>query len=203
MTSDNEKEDLVISEFLRAIGAWRKYIVIGGGYALIIYRLYQVNEKKGNPPVGTHDIDSLIPRRVPTASTKDIGKHLIEAGFKQFCKDYDNPATEAYVKEINGYEVEIECLTSEGREKGENVVIAGAGVVAQPLTYLKQSLENAMEFKTRSGDVGQVVSPGAWIFHKVLHFASAQTKQRSIKIFMGSGMLHHSFRQFPRRLSSN
>jgi hypothetical protein len=33
-----EKENEVISEFLRAIGPWRNYVMIGGGYALIIYK---------------------------------------------------------------------------------------------------------------------------------------------------------------------
>ena len=35
-----EKEDAVISEFLRSIGPWSNHIVIGGGYALIISTLY-------------------------------------------------------------------------------------------------------------------------------------------------------------------
>jgi hypothetical protein len=35
-----EKEDAVISEFLRSVGPWHNYIVIGGGHALIIYKLY-------------------------------------------------------------------------------------------------------------------------------------------------------------------
>ena len=30
------KEDSVIDEFLKSIGPWSNYIVIGGGYALII-----------------------------------------------------------------------------------------------------------------------------------------------------------------------
>ena len=50
-------EDLVINEFLKSIGPWRNHVVIGGGYALIIYNLYL--SQNGNPPVGTRDIDSL------------------------------------------------------------------------------------------------------------------------------------------------
>lgn len=39
---DPKQEDLVISEFLQSMGPWREVIVIGGGYALIIYKLYLV-----------------------------------------------------------------------------------------------------------------------------------------------------------------
>lgn len=38
-----EDEDRMLSEFLHAIGPWHKYIIIGGGFALIIYKLYLVN----------------------------------------------------------------------------------------------------------------------------------------------------------------
>lgn len=33
------QEDSIISEFLASIGPWSKYIIIGGGYAPIIYEL--------------------------------------------------------------------------------------------------------------------------------------------------------------------
>jgi hypothetical protein len=102
----------------------------------------------GYPPVGTRDLDSLIPRKVPEVSKKDIAGDLKEAGFVQLFKDYDNPGTEAYVKEINGFEVEIEFLTDSATrgDKNKNVVIAG--VVAQPLSYLSLSLQTTLKFKT-------------------------------------------------------
>ncbi len=159
MTVELEKEDFVISEFLRSIGPWCDYIVIGGGYALIIYKLYLATDQKIiNPPVGTRDIDSLIARRIPTVSKKNVAKHLHESGFTQVFKDYDQPATEAYVKEINGSDVEIEFLTDSTarRDKNKNVVIAG--VVAQPLSL---SLEMTLKFQTVQGETGVVVSPGA------------------------------------------
>jgi hypothetical protein len=58
-------EDKIISEFLNSIGPWREFIVIGGGFALFVYKLYLVDPKLENTPVGTRDIDSLIPRKVP------------------------------------------------------------------------------------------------------------------------------------------
>lgn len=129
-------EDKIISEFLNSIGPWREFIVIGGGFALFIYKLYLADPKLENTPVGTRDIDSLIPRKVQEISKKNIAKHLYDAGFTPIFKDVDVPATEAYVKEIEGSEVEIEFLTDSAtrNDKNKNVVIGG--VVAQPLSYL-------------------------------------------------------------------
>jgi hypothetical protein len=114
------QEDKIISEFLNSIGPWREFIVIGGGFALFIYKLYLADPKLENTPVGTRDIDSLIPRRVPEVSKKNIAKHLHEAGFTHIFKDVDVPATEAYVKEIDGLEVEIEFLTNSTTRNDKN-----------------------------------------------------------------------------------
>lgn len=166
MTLNSIKEDRVISEFLTSLGPWCNHIVIGGGYALIIYRLYFVEQKLETFPVGTHDIDSLIPRKVPTVSKKDVSIHLQEAGFKRVFKDYDQPATEAYAKEMQGVEIEIEFLTDAATRKDKHKNVAIAGIVAQPLSYLTLSLEMTVKFTTYSSKNGLVVSPGAWIFHK-------------------------------------
>ena len=180
-----EQEDKIISEFLNSIGPWREFVVVGGGFALFIYKLYLADQKLENHPVGTRDIDSLIPRRVPEVSKKNIAKHLQEAGFTHFFKDIDAPATEAYVKEIDGLEVEIEFLTDSAArsDKNKNVVIAG--VVAQPLSYLTLSLQKTMEFQTYSSKAGRVVSPGAWMFHKGLTFTRRKSSSKILKDLYG------------------
>jgi hypothetical protein len=180
-----EKEDKIIGEFLQSIGPWRKYIVISGGYALFIYKLYLADQKLEHPPIGTRDIDSLISRKVPEISTKNIAKHLHEAGFTQIFKDMDIPAAEAYVKEIDGIEVEVEFLTDSAtrHDKNKNVVIAG--VVAQPLSYLALSLEMSMEFQTSSKEIGKVVSPGTWMFHKGLTFIKRKSVSKTLKDLYG------------------
>ncbi|MBA3956796.1 MAG: hypothetical protein H0X51_00160 [Parachlamydiaceae bacterium] len=76
MTSN--QEDKIISEFLESIGPWRDFVVIGGGIALFIYKLYLTDPKLKNPPVGTRDIDSLIPRKIPEISEKNIHSYLQE-----------------------------------------------------------------------------------------------------------------------------
>lgn len=179
------QEDKIISEFLKSLGPWREFIVIGGGFSLFIYKLYLADPKLANLPVGTRDIDSLISRRVPEISKKNIAKYLNEAGFTHVFKDLDIPATESFVKEIDGVEVEIEFLTDSATrdDKNKNVVIAG--IVAQPLSYLTLSLQATMEFRTYSGEVGKVVSPGAWIFHKGLTFTRRRSSSKMLKDLYG------------------
>lgn len=180
-----EQEDKIISEFLSSIGPWRNYVIIGGGFALFIYKLYLADQKLENPPIGTRDIDSLIPRKVPEISQKNIAKHLHEAGFTHVFKDVDVPATEVYVKEIDSLEVEIEFLTDSAarNDKNKNVVIAG--VVAQPLSYLTLSLQMTMEFQTYSSEAGKVVSPAAWMFHKGLTFTRRKSSSKMLKDLYG------------------
>jgi hypothetical protein len=180
-----EQEDKIISEFLNSIGPWREYVVIGGGFALFIYKLYLADQKLNNSPVGTRDIDSLICRKVPEVSTKSIAKHLKDAGFTHVFKDVELPATESYLKEIEGIEVEIEFLTdsSTRNDKNKNVIIAG--VVAQPLSYLTLSLRMNMEFQTYSNKADRVVSPEAWIFHKGLIFTKRKNPSKLLKDLYG------------------
>lgn len=179
------QEDKIISEFLESIGPWRDFVVIGGGFALFVYKLYLSDPKLKNPPVGTRDIDSLIPRKIPEISKKNIQSYLREAGFSHVFKDLDNPATEAYVKDIAGAEIEIEFLTdySVRNNKDKNVVIAG--VVAQPLSYLTLSLETTLKFQTYSEVTGNVVTPGAWVFHKGLTFTKRKSSLKALKDLYG------------------
>lgn len=179
------QEDKIISEFLHSIGPWHNYVVIGGGFALFIYKLYLADQKLGNPPIGTRDIDSLVPRRIPEISNKNIAKYLQEAGFRHIFKDIDTPPTEAYVKEIDGVEVEIEFLTDSAtrNDKNKNVIIAG--VVAQPLHYLTLSLQTTIQFQTYSNKAGRVVTPEAWVFHKGLTFTRRKSSSKIFKDLYG------------------
>lgn len=74
--------------FLHSIGPWHSYIVVGGGYALIIYKLYLTDKRDSTAPVGTRDIDSLLPRKIPEISKTNISKHLHNAGFTKLFKDF-------------------------------------------------------------------------------------------------------------------
>ncbi len=182
---DFDKEDRIISDFLQSLGPWCSHIIITGGYAPIIYKLYFSDHKVGNPPVGTRDIDSLIPRKIPQISRESIANFLRKSGFEQSFKDYLDPATESYKKTIEDVDVVVEFLTDDSvrNDKEKNVVIAG--VVAQSLSYLKLSLENTLCFFTLSGEKGFVVSPDAWIFNKGLAFPKRVDKKKVYKDLYG------------------
>lgn len=138
------QEDNIISDFLDSIGPWRDYVIIGGSFSLFIYKLYLANSEVHNIPVGTRDIDSLISRKTPEISKKNIAKHLREAGFIPIFKTLETPPIECYIKNIDGIEVEIEFLTDSAmrEDKNKNVIIPG--IVAQPLSYLTLSLQKTM-----------------------------------------------------------
>lgn len=138
-----------------------------------------------NFPVGTRDIDSLIPRKIHEVSKKNIQNYLREAGFNHVFKDLDDPATEAYVKDIAGAEIEIEFLTDDfaRNNKDKNVLIAG--VVAQPLSYLSLSLQTTLKFQAYSKVTGNVVTPSAWIFHKGLTVTKRKSSLKILKDLYG------------------
>ena len=190
------KEDKIISEFLKSLGPWRDFVVIGGGFALFIYKLYLTDPRIENLPVGTRDIDSLIPRRIPEISKKNIAKHLNESGFTHVFKDIDVPATESYVKEIDGVEVEVEFLTDSVTRGDKNKNVSIAGIVAQSLSYLTLSLQATMEFQTYSHEAGRVVSPGAWIFHKGLTFTRRKSSAKMLKDLYGIWYVATQLRDF-------
>lgn len=182
---DFEHEDLIVSSFLKTLGAWSNHVVIGGGYAPIIYKLYFAERERGIDPVGTRDIDSLLPRRIPAVSTKTIYSHLVEAGFEQLFKDHNQPATESYNKEINGIDIEVEFLTDASSRKDPTRNVDISGVVAQPLSYIELSLQTSEKFTTFSGEEGLVVSPAAWVFHKGLTFTKRKAASKSLKDLYG------------------
>ena len=180
-----EKEDKMISTFLSSIGSWNNHVIIGGGFAPIIYKLYLSDHSTGMLPVGTRDLDSLISRKIPNMAHKKLSKHLIDSGFTTIFKNLEIPATQAYVKDIDGFELEVEFLTSSNFRGDKNKNIEIAGVIAQPLRYLELSLQNFIEFTTQSNNTGLVVSPETWIFHKGLTFIKRFSDSKIYKDLYG------------------
>ncbi|MCE5315901.1 MAG: hypothetical protein LLG04_00880 [Parachlamydia sp.] len=119
------------------------------------------------------------------ASQKDIYLHLQEAGFVQHYISYSDPPAQSYHKTVNGIDLELEFLTDDNTrgDKNQNVLISG--IVAQPLTYLSLSLKTTVKFKTFFGIEGNVVAPGAWLFHKGLTFTRRAHIEKSFKDLYG------------------
>lgn len=185
MLINPSQEDQIITGFLQSIGPWNHHILIGGGYALIIYKLYLAHHEKGLHPVSTRDLDSLIPRKISRMPDSNISENLNQNGFTRVYKDYNDPATESYIKEIAEVEIEIEFLTDANARGGNHKNVKIAGIVAQPLRYLKVSIQSPKIFRTFSGEIGLVVSPEAWIFHKGLTFPKRTSKGKQLKDLYG------------------
>ncbi len=116
---------------------------------------------------------------------KNIAKHLLESGFKQYFKDYETPATESFIKKIYNSEIEVEFLTTSNVRVNKDKNVEISGVIAQPLSYLTLSLENTIAFSTFSNENGVVVSPGAWMFHKGATFVKRTSQPKQYKDLYG------------------
>lgn len=180
-----ELEDKIITEFLQTLGPWKNHIVIGGGFAPIIYNLYLVKDVNANPPIRTKDLDSLINRRLPEVSTKNIAEYLEGAGFRRIYKSLDVMGAESYSKKIHNSEFEVEFLTDAHFRGNKDKNVSISGVVAQPLKYLELSLEKKTKFYTFSGMEGWVVSPAAWVLHKGLTFVKRKVEYKKCKDLYG------------------
>lgn len=58
-------------------------------------------------------------------------------------------------------------------------------MIAQPLSYLKLSIQEKIPFTTSLGEKGYVINPEAWIFHKGLTFKKRITKIKTYKDLYG------------------
>lgn len=165
--------DMIIKQLehlAKALGPWRDSLVLGGGVALIVYDrcMARTNAK----PVGTADLDFLIPRRplVP-ANSAPLSTVLKDLGFKIHTKDLGIPPVQSFVKESGDVELEVEFLTDDRtRSKTQSVPIEGAQIVAQPLSYLEMSLQSVTAAILPSNTEIRIVTPEAWVFHKGLTF---------------------------------
>lgn len=76
--------------------------------------------------------------------------------------------------------------------------MAISGIIAQPLSYLSLSLQAAIDFQTKSGLLGKVVSPGSWIFHKGLTFPKRKNKSKVYKDLYGIWYVASQLKTFSR-----
>jgi hypothetical protein len=183
---DKNTLSLILDDLVKAVGPYNKIIVIGGGYAPLVYRHFLSNEKQLPEPAATLDIDLLIPRKVKVLNdtNSNLGVRLQKSGFKIQRRTLGTPPVESYFKTIVNLEIEVEFLTDR-KSRDQEKVFEIEGVAAQTLSFLEMSLNEAVEFETSSGAPLQVVTPGAWIFHKILTFDRRQNPVKSFKDLYG------------------
>jgi len=178
--------DTILSSLAEVLGEYATKTIIGGGVALLIYRNYFTeNDNQNLPnPAATKDIDVLIPRIIKSGSIT-LGERLVTSGFKRQEHSLEIPPVESYVGEINGEEINVEFLTHRRTRTKSNSNINVSGVSAQPLSYLEMSLSSSKKFTTTNNKILQVVSPGAWIFHKALTFPKRKISSKQAKDLYG------------------
>ncbi len=184
----NDANDLILAELEKlcaSFGEWSKSLILGGGVALIVYD--RCLARAFAQPVGTTDIDFLIPRHpVIAGGAAPLASILRKQGFKHRTKDLGAPPVESYFKEMNETEIEVEFLTDDRtRKKSESTPIAEAQIVAQPLSYLEMSLESAMIALLPKRTSILVVRPEAWVFHKGLTFPRRKAPAKKAKDLYG------------------
>lgn len=157
---------------LRALGGYRDQIVITGGMALVIYKLYLTKNKSALNPLATVDIDALVSRKLKREK-ESLFEALKREKFTHVFKDLGNPPTEMY--QDSGRHFELEFLTDMKSRQSSEKNVKICGITAQPLRYVEMGLLNKIPFETKTSLQAWVVSPGAWAFHKALTF----TKRKS------------------------
>jgi hypothetical protein len=166
-------------------GEWSHNLVLGGGVALIVYDCCMA--KVSARPIGTTDMDFLIPRRpILSANAEPLSQILESQGFYHRTKNTGQPPIESYVKEFKEIEIEVEFLTDDrARTKGNSTSIPKAQVVAQSLSYLEMSLESTTTAILSKGTKIRIVRPEAWVFHKGITFPRRRAQVKKVKDLYG------------------
>jgi hypothetical protein len=183
--------DITKLAFLNSMWLLRDYladIVIGGGWASLIYYHYLLGDKTKNP-VRTFDIDLMVDTSVAVKGDKNIDQLLKEAGLTAKFKSMDTPPIIHYEGNIEGCDIEIEFLTDQKGSKPDVAIEVQKGLHAEALRYISIATDNTItvtidDFKYK--DIEQpfrvkVPTPQAYIFHKGLVFEKRREEAKRAK----------------------
>ena len=177
--------------FLKTLWILRDYlsvIVVGGGWAPLLYYHYLLADKS-KEPIRTRDIDLLVDVKVPLVGDKSVDQLLLEAGFKPTFKSSDTPPVIHYEGLLDGEEVEIEFLTDQRGARDDIVIEVQKGLHAEALRFISIPINHAIEVTIDDFRIGaeyqplrvKVPSPKAYIFHKGLIFERRKDRQKKAK----------------------
>jgi len=183
--------DITKPAFLNSIWFLKEYlsdIVIGGGWAPLIYYHYLLGDKTKNP-VRTFDIDLMVKTIVPIKGDKRIEQLLIEAGLTATFKSMDTPPIIHYEGNIEGCDIEIEFLTDQKGPKPDVVIEVQKGLHAEALRYISIATDNTIaitidDFTDQEMEVPfqvKVPTPQAYVFHKGLVFEKRREEPKRAK----------------------
>lgn len=166
--------------FIKTLWILRDYlneIVVGGGWAPILYSRYLLQDKQ-HELVHTRDIDFMVKEKVPIVGSKTVDQLLAEANFEAVFKSRDNPPLIHYEGIIENEEVEVEFLTDQVGSNPEIVLKVQEGLHAEALRFISIIVDNVIEVQIDEPLVIQnpsclkvkVPTPAAYIFNKGLIF---------------------------------
>jgi hypothetical protein len=184
-------KDITNLVFLKLIWILREYlsdIVIGGGWAPLVYYHYLLGDKTKNP-VRTFDIDLMVNTHVAIRGDKNIDQLLTEANLTATFKTMDTPPIIHYEGNIEGCDIEIEFLTDQEGSIPDVVIEVQKGLHAEALRYLSIATDNTIALTiddfTNQGKSEplqvKVPTPQAYIFNKGLVFKRRKEELKKAK----------------------
>ena len=177
--------------FLKTLLILREYlnvIIIGGGWAPLIYYHYLLKDKS-KTPLRTRDIDLFVNIKVPVLGAKTIDQLLIESGLQHRFKSNHSPPVIHYEGVLGGDDVEIEFLTDQRGTKEDVVIKAQKDLHAEALRFVSIILDNPIEVEVDDLLIEgilytlkiRVPSPAAFIFHKGLIYQRRKERHKKAK----------------------
>ena len=135
--------------FLKIIWLLKDYlpdVVIGGGWAPLIYYHYLIGDKTKNT-IRTFDIDLMVGNDVPVRGERRVDRVLTDAGISAVYKSMDIPPIIHYEGIIENCEVEIEFLTDQKGSTPDVVIEVQKGLHAEALRYISVATDNTIKVK--------------------------------------------------------
>lgn len=177
--------------FIKTLWILRAYlpeIIIGGGWAPLIYYHYLIKDKS-KQSIRTKDIDLFVNPNLPVLGERTVDRILEEAGLKGKFKGFNNPPVVYYEGTVDGEDVEIEFLTDLKGAKKDVVIEVQKGLNATALRFVSIILENTIAVEIDDllidGETHPLIikapSPEAYIFHKGLIYNRRSGKAKEAK----------------------
>ena len=186
MMEDNGKDDILI--ILQLLSDYLGHIVIGGGWAQILFFKYHLSDtEKFN--LYTKDYDLLVPKQLKIKGNKTVNEILTAEGLSPiYLGDSSQPIIH-YEGEVFGKEVEIEFLTDKSYDREKDAIKVQDGLIAETLDYLKICIDNTMSINVVVEGVGDrnkilginIPQPAAFVFNKGIVFTRRKDTQKQAK----------------------
>lgn len=183
---DKHNDEILI--ILRLISDYLDHIIIGGGWAPILFFKYHLRDpEKFN--LFTKDYDFLVPKKIAIKEDKSVRTILTEAGLLPIYYGNSNPPIVHYEGNILDKSVEIEFLTDMSYDRDKDSIEVQEGLIAETLEFLKICIENTMNisvFIEESGGKDKILEvripqPAAFVFNKGIVFKRRKDPQKQAK----------------------